>query len=85
MLAANDVGLDTCAQAAWRHYHDIIRSLLSLPDNEIVVCGMSLGYADQRRARKSACDGREPVEGFATFIDTIDSEIPATGVKHASV
>lgn len=86
MLAANDVGLDTCAQAAWRHYHDIIRSLLSLPDNEIVVCGMSLGYADKDAPANRLVTEREPVEGFATFVDTIDPEIPsATEVKHASV
>ncbi len=83
MLAANDVGLDTCAQAAWRHYHDIIRSLLVLPDNEIVVCGMSLGYADMDAPANKLVTEREPVEGFATFIDSVN---PRTAqVSHASV
>lgn len=86
MLAANDAGLDTCAQAAWRHYHDIIRSLLSLPDNEIVVCGMSLGYADKNAPANQLVTEREPVEGFATFLDTLDSgTAPAARVTHASV
>lgn len=86
MLAANDVGLDTCAQAAWRHYHDIIRSLLILPDNEIVVCGMSLGYADKDAPANQLMTEREPVEGFATFLDTIDAgTVSAAQVTHASV
>ncbi len=83
MLAANDVGLDTCAQAAWRHYHDIIRSLLALPDNEIVVCGMSLGYADMDAPANKLVTEREPVEGFATFIDSVNSR--TAQVSHASV
>jgi nitroreductase len=83
MLAANDVGLDTCAQAAWRHYHDIIRSLLALPNNEIVVCGMSLGYADMDAPANKLVTEREPVEGFASFIENVN--LPTAQVSHASV
>jgi nitroreductase len=86
MLAAADVGLDTCAQAAWRHYHDIIRSLLAIPDNEIVVCGMSLGYADVNAPANKLVTERESVEGFATFVDAADlRSLPTTQVSHASV
>lgn len=86
MLAAGDVGLGTCAQAAWRHYHDIIRSQLALPDNEIVVCGMSLGYADMDAPANKLMTEREPVEGFATFVDTENTRtLSATQVNHASV
>ena len=46
MLAAKARGLDTCPQAAFNQYHKIIHQCLKLSDQEMVVCGMSLGYAD---------------------------------------
>ncbi len=86
MLAAGDLGLDTCAQAAWRHYHDIIRSQLDLPQNEIVVCGMSLGYGDMDAPANKLVTEREPVERFATFVGVADPQNPPTAeVNHASV
>jgi nitroreductase len=74
MLAATDFDLDTCAQAAWRHYHDIIRPLCGIPDVEIVVCGMSLGYADLDAPANKLITEREPVEGFAKFVDALDPQ-----------
>ena len=47
MTVARARGLDTCAQAAWSQYHRIIRSTLGVSEEEIVVCGMALGYADR--------------------------------------
>src|SRR5258708_7054890 len=46
MVAARARGLDTCAQAAWTHYHKVIRPVLGLAEEEVVVCGMALGFAD---------------------------------------
>jgi nitroreductase len=46
MVAARARGLDTCAQAAWTHYHKVIRPVLGLAPEEVVVCGMALGHAD---------------------------------------
>jgi len=86
MLAAQDVGLGSCAQAAWRHYHDIIRPLCAVPDNEIIVCGMSLGYADMDATANKLVTEREPVEGFVRFVDDASpSNAPAPEMKHASV
>ena len=45
-LAARELDLHTCLQLSWSHYHDVIRECLDIPESEIVVCGMSLGYAD---------------------------------------
>ncbi|HEY0419907.1 MAG TPA: nitroreductase [Acetobacteraceae bacterium] len=45
-VAARGRGLDTCPQAAFADFHRVIRPLLGIPDNEIVICGMALGYAD---------------------------------------
>ena len=46
MIAARARGLDTCAQAAWTHYHKVMRPVLGLAPEEVVVCGMALGHAD---------------------------------------
>ena len=66
-VAARGLGLDTCAQAAFAHYHVIIRSELCLAPEDMVICGMSLGYADMLAPANRLHTDREPVSGFATF------------------
>ena len=67
MTAARGRGLDTCAQAAWTHYHRIIRPVLRLSDEETVVCGMALGYADHDAPENSLATTREPATSFMRF------------------
>ena len=69
MIAARARGLDTCPQAAFTQFHRIIKEQLALPDNEMVVCGMSLGYADMSKAENRLVTEREPVSGFARFVE----------------
>ena len=66
-VAARGLGLDTCPQAAFAHYHAIIRSELRLAPEDMVICGMSLGYADMSVSANRLHTEREPVSGFATF------------------
>jgi nitroreductase len=67
MIAARARGLDTCPQAAFLEYHRIIAEVVGIPDDEMLVCGMSLGYADPAAKINTLVTEREPVEGFATF------------------
>lgn len=69
MIAARGRGLDTCPQAAFTQFHRIIAEMLALPESEMVVCGMSLGYADPDKIENSLVTEREPVSGFARFIE----------------
>ncbi|GIZ50620.1 nitroreductase [Noviherbaspirillum aridicola] len=69
MIAARGRGLDTCPQAAFTPFHRIIREVLKLPDNEMVVCGMSLGFADESKIENSLQTERDPVSQFAEFRD----------------
>ncbi len=69
MIAARARGLDTCPQAAFMQFHRVIRDELALPDNEMVVCGMSLGYADMSRIENTLVTEREPVAGFTRFME----------------
>lgn len=68
MVAARGRGLDTCPQAAFTQYHKIIGDALQLSQTETVVCGMSLGYADNSKIENTLVTEREPVSTFARFL-----------------
>jgi nitroreductase len=68
MVAARGRGLDTCPQAAFTQFHRIIGEQLGLPENEMLVCGMALGYADRDKVENSLITEREPVAGFVRFV-----------------
>jgi nitroreductase len=67
MVAARGHGLDTCPQAAFLKFHQVIASVLHIPDNQMLVCGMSLGYADETSIENTLVTEREPVHAFTTF------------------
>jgi nitroreductase len=69
MVAARGRGLDTCPQAAFTQYHKIIEEMLSIPDNETVVCGMAMGYADMDKVENSLVTERMAVSEFVKFLD----------------
>jgi nitroreductase len=64
MLAARARGLDTCPQAAFTQFHRVISEHLQLPPGEMVVCGMSLGYADPTAVENTLVTERDPVSTF---------------------
>lgn len=65
MLLAREAGLHTCPQAAFCGYHKAIRSALPLTSDEVVVCGMSIGYADFDAIENSLTTTRA---GFSEFV-----------------
>jgi nitroreductase len=67
MIAARARGLDTCPQAAFLEFHRIIDEVVGIPPNEMLVCGMSLGWADPDAPINTLVTEREPVESFARF------------------
>ena len=69
MVAARARGLDTCAQAAFTQFHRVIEDYIGLASGQMVVCGMSLGHADPDKIENSLVTEREPVAGFAKFLD----------------
>jgi nitroreductase len=70
MVAARARGLDTCPQAAFIAYHKIIADVLQLPEDEQLVCGMSLGYADPNKIENTLQTERAPLESFVRFMNT---------------
>ena len=69
MTAARGRGLDTCPQAAFIGFHQIIAEYLALPAGEMVVCGMALGHADDSAPENRLTTEREAVASFARFIE----------------
>lgn len=69
MLAARGEGLETCPQAAFAYYPATVKQAVGIPASEVVVCGMSLGYADTSAVVNSFVTEREPVERFVTWLD----------------
>ena len=67
MLLARESGLDTCAQESWASWHELVREELGIPDEQILFCGMAVGYADSEHPINNFTADREPLEGFATF------------------
>jgi nitroreductase len=67
LLAAKARGLDTCPQGAWNSYWTVTRRVLNVPEDEFIVCGVSLGYADETAAVNTLVADREPLDAFATF------------------
>lgn len=69
MIAARARGLDTCPQAAFTQFHRIIARELGLPDNEQLVCGMALGYADHSKIENTLVTERASVAEFVRFME----------------
>ena len=69
MVAARARGLDTCPQAAFTQFHRIIARHLGLREDQTLVCGMSLGHADLGAVENTLHTEREPVSGFARFLE----------------
>lgn len=67
MLLARQHGLHTCPQEAWAVWHRVIRDYLNVPENEMIFCGMALGYADEAAAVNSLRSERAPLEEFAVI------------------
>lgn len=69
MTAARGRGLDSCPQAAFTPFHRIIAEHLCIPNEEQLVCGMSLGVADETADVNRLHTDREPVSSIARFFD----------------
>lgn len=67
MIAARGYGLDTCPQAALANAHAVLREELGIPQNEVVICGMALGYEDKAAVENRLVTERAPPSEFATF------------------
>ena len=69
MLAARAQGLHTCPQAAWNDYHSIVLPHVGAGAGEMMVCGMSLGYADPDALVNRFYTPRDPIAAATHWLD----------------
>jgi nitroreductase len=69
MVSARGHGLHTCPQAAWNGFANIIMPHIGAGDDEMLVCGMALGYADETDKVNTFHTPRVPVAEFTTWLD----------------
>ena len=67
MLLLRAEGLHSCPQMAWSVYRGTVAEVVSPPDELILFCGMSIGFADP--AARPARIGRAPLAETVTFLD----------------
>lgn len=66
-LAAIERGISTCMQESWAAVRRTLGRHFALPEQEVVYCGMALGYADTDHPANRLRSERAPVDEIATF------------------
>ena len=67
LLLAQERGLASCPQASWQMWAETIRTSLDLGDDDMIMAGISLGYADTGDAAADIRQPRLPLDDYATF------------------
>lgn len=68
VLVAEENGLGSCVQEAWAKVRESLRTHFGLPSEEMIYCGMALGYADKSRSINAFRSTREPVTNLVTML-----------------
>ncbi len=68
MLLATEAGLDTCAQEAWAARPDTVAEFVGAPPEQMLFCGVAIGFQDSAAPVNSLVSERAPLSGFATFL-----------------
>ena len=69
LIGARGEGLHTCGQVAWCPFHEVIRGQLNIPDEQMFVCGISLGYEDPDAPENTLRVEKVDIDEFTTFVD----------------
>jgi nitroreductase len=67
MLLLREHGLDSCPQEAWSMYHGTVRAYTNMPDEQLLFCGLSIGYADTEAPVNQFRNDRFALDQFAEF------------------
>ena len=67
ILAAHARGLATCPQVSFVRYQTLIADRLGLGSEELVACGLSLGYAEPQAPVNRLNMPREPLDNVARW------------------
>jgi len=68
MYLARGYRLDTCPQESWARLHRIVGEFLDLPPDQMLFCGVALGYGDRDHPANSFRSPRASADQFCTFL-----------------
>jgi nitroreductase len=66
-IAARARGLDTCPMAVFADFPRTIRRLLGLGEDDVIVCGMAIGFEDRDAPANRLVTERVPAAEFSEF------------------
>ena len=69
LVGARGEGLHTCGQVAFTKFHTILSKELEFDENEMLVCGVSMGYEDESAPENKLRVEKLKHDQFSTFID----------------
>jgi len=64
---ARGYGLDTCPQVAWIRMYKIVSALLKFSPEQMLFCGMGVGYGDRSHPVNSFRSSRVELDEFCKF------------------
>ena len=67
MYLARGYGLDSCAQESWGRMYRIVGEFVNMPPEQMLFCGLALGYADRTHPANSFRSPRGELGEFCRF------------------
>lgn len=68
MLLAQEAGIDTCPQEAWAIRSQAVQSFVGAPEDEMLFCGMAIGYEDKNVKVNELRTDRESTDVFVKIV-----------------
>ncbi len=68
LVGARGEGLHSCGQVAFTKFHTLIAEQLEFKENEMLVCGVSIGYEDTSAAENALRVEKLQYSDFTTFL-----------------
>jgi nitroreductase len=83
LLAAQARGIGSCPIAAFAPFHAQVREVVDIPDQQILVCGIALGYPDNTKPENQMNTPRAPLKAWTKFPEATKATVPrnATSAK----
>jgi nitroreductase len=67
MLLLRERGIDSCAQEAWSSFNETVSNFVGASPEQMLFCGMAIGYADPDAAVNTLRSERAELADFARF------------------
>ena len=68
-LTAISEGLGVCLQESWSIYPKTVKKVIDCPDNEMIWCGIAMGYPNNEDPINNYRTSRDSLDTFTSFID----------------